>query len=70
MNIWHDTLDAPCTPRRVSPSQQVELTIGTWPIGHGQSVWVTWDAVSVVDRSRSEGTTAAEWQRNSDVNSD
>lgn len=68
MNIWHDTPDAPRRPRRVSPSQRAELTIGTWPIEPGQSVWVTWDARSV-DGRHSEGTVAAQWQRNTDANS-
>jgi hypothetical protein len=68
MHIWHDTVDAPRTPRRVSPAQPVDVTVGTWPIGPGQAMWVTWDAVSL-DGHRTEGTTAAQWQRNTDVNS-
>lgn len=68
MNIWHDTIDAPRTPRRVSPGQEVEIVIGTWPIGPGQSVWVTWQVVAL-DGNATEGTAAAEWQRNADVNS-
>jgi alpha-amylase/alpha-mannosidase (GH57 family) len=68
MNIWHGTDDAPRAPRRVSPTQAVEFTVGTWPIGSGQEVWVEW-AVNAVDGSRTEGTVAASWQRNSDVNS-
>lgn len=68
MNIWHDTEDAPRTPRRVSPAQQVEVTVGTWPIERGQSVWATWDAASL-DGTRTEGTAAAQWRRNTDVNS-
>ena len=68
MNIWHNTEDAPRTPRRVSPAQQVELAVGTWPIGARQSVCVTWHAISL-DGNRTEGTTAAQWQRNTDVNS-
>ena len=68
MNIWHDTDDAPRTPRRVSPGQPMQLTIGTWPIGPGQSVWVTWHAIGA-DGGRTEGTTAADWQRNTEVNS-
>lgn len=68
MKIWHDTVDAPRTPRRVSPGQQVDMTVGTWPIAPGQAVWITWDAVSL-DGNRTEGTTAAHWQRNTEVNS-
>lgn len=68
MNIWHDTVDAPRTPRRASPGQDIEVISGTWPIGPGQSVWVTWH-VAVVDGNLTEGTTAAKWQRNTDVNS-
>ncbi|MEQ1760677.1 MAG: glycoside hydrolase family 57 protein [Vicinamibacterales bacterium] len=68
MNIWHDTIDAPRTPRRVSPAQVVEILVGTWPIGPGQSVWVTWQVIAR-DGSPTEGTAGAEWQGNSDVNS-
>lgn len=38
MNIWHNTADAPRSPRRVSPTQNVELTIGTWHIRPEQAV--------------------------------
>ena len=68
MNIWHDTVDAPRTPRRFRPGQDVEVIVGTWPISSGQSVWVTWQVVSV-DGSLTEGTVAAHWQHNADVNS-
>jgi alpha-amylase/alpha-mannosidase (GH57 family) len=68
MNIWHDTIDAPRTPRRVSPDQEVDIIVGTWPIGSGQSVCVTWQTVAV-DGHTTERTVAAEWQRNTDVNS-
>lgn len=68
MNIWHNTADAPRTPRRVSPTQHVELTIGTWPVGPGQAVWVQW-AITTADGSRTDGTTAALWERNTEVNS-
>jgi hypothetical protein len=68
MNIWHDTVDAPRAPRRVSPAQQVDLTVGTWPIAPGQAVWITWDVVTF-DGDRTAGLTAAHWQRNTDVNS-
>lgn len=68
MNIWHNSADAPRIPRRVSPTEHVEVTIGTWPVGPGQAVWVQW-AVTTADGSRTEGTTAARWQRNTEVNS-
>ena len=68
MNIWHDTPDAPRTPRRVSPKQNVELTIGTWPIGPEQSVRIVWTAIGA-NGDQSNGTVAAQWQYNTDVNS-
>lgn len=68
MHIWHDTVDAPRTPRRMSPGRQVDVTVGTWPIAPGQAVWMTWDAVSL-DGNRTEGRTVARWRRNTDVNS-
>lgn len=68
MNIWHDTGDAPRTPRRVSPGQDIDVIVGTWPIGPGQSVWVTWQRVTA-NGDQTEGNAVAEWQRNSDVNS-
>ena len=68
MNIWHDTPDARRSPRRVSPSEEVELTIGTWPIELGQSVVVTWEAVSG-SAIRTEGTVVAQWHNNIGVNS-
>ena len=67
MNIWHETPDAPRTPRRVSPTQAVDLTIGTWPIEPGQAVWVVWDAIRAGTRAR--GKVGAHWQYNTDVNS-
>jgi alpha-amylase/alpha-mannosidase (GH57 family) len=68
MNIWHNTTDAPRSPRRVSPTQSIELTIGTWPIAPGQAVWVQW-TVTTADGSRTDGTTAARWDRNTEINS-
>lgn len=68
MNIWHDTADAPRRPRRVSATQTVQLTIGTWPIGPGQSVWIVWACVGA-NGNRTDGTVAAEWQYNTGVNS-
>lgn len=68
MHIWHDTVDAPRRPRRVSPGEVAEIAVGTWPIGPGQSVQVTWEAVTG-DGSRTQGTTAAVWQRNDAGNS-
>ncbi|MDI7276458.1 MAG: glycoside hydrolase family 57 protein [Anaerolineae bacterium] len=45
MRIWHMTADAGREPLRVAPGQPVRLTIGTSPIGPGQSVTVTYDVV-------------------------
>lgn len=67
MNIWHGTPDAPRTPLRVVPEGDISLTVGTWPIEPGQSVWVTWESVGRTGRH--EGTAAAEWQHNSEFNS-
>ena len=68
MEIWHATSDAPRTPERVSAGEWVSLTIGTWPIGTGQRVWVE----VVVERA--DGTTdsrhvAASWRENARGNS-
>ena len=68
MNIWHDTVDAPRRPGRVSPSQPLELTIGTWPIEPGQSVWVEW-IVESPDGNQHTGTVPAIWRFNTEVNS-
>jgi len=40
MVIWHNTVDASRIPEYVSPGQDVELWIGTYPIEGGQSVWL------------------------------
>jgi len=68
MNIWHDTNDAPRTPRRVNPGEDVIVDVGTWPIEPGQSVRVTWE-VTAADESHRQGVSIAEWRRNTDVNS-
>jgi Glycosyl hydrolase family 57 len=68
MHIWHDTVDAPRRPRRVSPGELAEITVGTWPIGVGQSVLVTWEVVAA-DGARREGATPAVWHHNDTVNS-
>ena len=68
MNIWHDTIDAPRTPRRVRPGQGIDVIVGTWPISPGQSVWATWQRVGA-NGDATGGNAVAEWQRNSDVNS-
>ena len=68
MNIWHGTDDAPRMPRRVTPAENIVVTIGTWPIQPGQSVWVTWDVLAA-DGSRREGMSVAEWQFNARTNS-
>ena len=67
MNIWHGTDDAPRTPRRVTPAENIVVTIGTWPIEPGQSVWVSWEVVAI-DGTRREGRTVAQWQRNVGAN--
>lgn len=68
MHIWHDTLDAPRTPRCVSPDQFLEVIVGTWPIGPKQSVWVTWHVVPREGDS-THGRVEADWRYNSGVNS-
>ena len=68
MNIWHDTSDAPRMPKRVSPTQPIELTIGTWPIEADQSVWVEWVADDPKG-NRTTGTVPAAWRFNTEVNS-
>ncbi len=68
MNIWHLTPDASRWPYRVSPGDQVNLTIGTWPIESGQAVWVTYQVEHLggtSDASRVEGI----WQYHAGVNS-
>lgn len=68
MDIWHDTVDAPRRPRRVSPGETIDIVIGTWPIGVGQSVSVTREVVAA-DGARREGATPAAWHHNDTVNS-
>jgi alpha-amylase/alpha-mannosidase (GH57 family) len=68
MEIWHDTVDAPRRPRRVSPGETVDVTVGTWPIGAEQSVSVRWE-VMAADGARREGATPAAWHHNDTVNS-
>lgn len=68
MHIWHDTVDAPRRPGRVSPGEVAEITVGTWPIEPGQSVQVLWEMLTGA-RSRTGGTIAARWQRNDAGNS-
>lgn len=67
MEIWHDTVDAPRQPRRVSPGDTTDIVVGTWPIGPGQSVSVTWEGVAR-DGTRRDGVTLAAWHRNDAVN--
>ena len=68
MEMWHDTVDAPRRPQRVSPRSVVGITIGTWPIAPGHSVTVTWDVVGP-DGMRAEGVIPATWHHNEGVNS-
>ena len=68
MNIWHLTPDAPRSPHRVSPGEPVRLTIGSWPVEPGQTVWLTY-RVEHADGSHETGQTAVSWQRNEGGNS-
>ena len=68
MNIWHLTPDAPRSPHRVSPGEPVRLTIGSWPVEPGQTVWLTY-RVEHVNGSHETGRTAVSWQRNEGGNS-
>lgn len=68
MHIWHDTVDTPRRPGRVSPGEIAEITVGTWPIEPGQSVQLLWEVLTGVG-SRGGGTIAARWQRNDGGNS-
>ncbi|MCC6611855.1 MAG: hypothetical protein IT320_00175 [Anaerolineae bacterium] len=68
MQLWHLTPDAPRLPHRVSPTERVRLIIGTWPIGPGQSVWVTYRVESPGGISAEERSEAL-WQRNEGENS-
>ncbi|MHB1223044.1 MAG: hypothetical protein ACYC2G_03210 [Gemmatimonadaceae bacterium] len=68
MLIWHETPDAPRAPERVSAGEWVTLTVGTWPVETGQSVWLE------VTVEHADGTTdsrrlAAEWRENAGGNS-
>lgn len=68
MNIWHLTPDAPRNPHRVSPGEPVRLTIGSWPVEPGQTVWLTY-RVEHADGLYETGQTAAAWQCNEGGNS-
>lgn len=68
MTVWHDTDDAPRSPRRPAPADSIALTIGTWPIQAGQSAWVNWQTAGS-DGTHRSGTSSARWQRNGGVNS-
>lgn len=68
MELWHLTDDTPRRPDKPSPSQSIELWIGTWPVEPGQSVWVdlqTKNAKGVLKEKR----VAAVWQHNEGTNS-
>lgn len=68
MYVWHLTSDAPRSPERVIPGERVLISVGTWPIEPGQSVWIS----SSVERHQSgaaEATTPAVWQHNLGPNS-
>ncbi len=68
MKIWHGTMDAPASARRVSPGERVGLAIGTWPIEADQAVWITYRVAREESLAR-EGWAEAHWLRNVDVNS-
>lgn len=68
MQIWHLTVDAPRTPRHPSPGEQVELTIGTYPVEPGQTVWVTSQAERA-GGAQHENQVSALWRFNQDNNS-
>jgi len=68
MQIWHLTVDTPRTPRNPSPGEQVELTIGTYPIEPGQAVWVACQ-VEHANGAQREDQVSASWQVNQGNNS-
>ncbi len=68
MQIWHLTSDTPCTPRNPSSGDGVKLTIGTYPIEPGQTVWVACQAERA-DGTPREDTLPASWQFNQGNNS-
>ncbi len=68
MEIWHDTVDAPRRPRRVSPSETMDVTgrhVADWrrAIGVGDMGGLA------ADGARREGATPAAWHHNDTVNS-
>ena len=46
----------------------MKLAVGTWPIGPGQSVSITWTSIGARG-NQADGIVAAQWQHNTDVNS-
>lgn len=68
MNIWDATEGAFRKARRLPPDQRLTLLIGTWPVEHGQSAWVTY-WVEHPDGSAGEGQAEAVWQYNQGANS-
>lgn len=58
------TADARRAPERVLAGEGVSLSIGTWPIELSQEVWVSWE-----HENGTQGRIAAQWSRNTDVNS-
>jgi alpha-amylase/alpha-mannosidase (GH57 family) len=67
MKLWHLTPDTPRWPYRVSPGERVQLTLGTWPVAPGQSVWLDYD----VERGQQieRGQVQARWRENRGNNS-
>ena len=68
MNLWHLTPDAPRLPYRASPSEIVNLRIGTWPIELGQAVWLMTHVEHPGGTSES-GRVEATWEYNAGANS-
>ena len=68
MEIWHLTPDTPRFPYHVSGSENVNLTIGTWPVEPGQGVWIEF-SVAHADGSAESGRSEGTWIFNRDANS-
>ena len=68
MHLWHSTQDAPRVPSRGSAGERLHLSIGSWPVEPGQSVWVLFTAERV-GRRPDRGRVEAVWQRNERGNS-
>ncbi len=67
LTTWHATGDAPRSPHRVAPGQEVAIWAGTWPAEPGQMVQVKWERRRGSELER--GVAPAAWQRNAGPNS-